>query len=71
MMNNLKIDLNKLKCSFKPNPIEIKLLKGQYLKRKPIPLPWINKNNEVIAFASSYFALKELEVSPIYVGLKR
>jgi hypothetical protein len=68
-MKEMKINLDKFRCSrFRYNFLEVKELKRQFLKKKPIPLPIVNDSNKVIAFYSSYFVLKELKITPIVVA---
>lgn len=65
-MKNIRIKLEKLKCdSSKYNSFEVEHLRGLFLSKKPIPVPYVNEKNEVIAFCSSYFVLKELGISEI------
>lgn len=64
-MRTVQIELKKVTCNSKPNLPEIQFFKKQFLERKPIPAVWIRKN-KVVAFASTYFVLKELGVSPYF-----
>ncbi|MEK6827548.1 MAG: hypothetical protein AABX99_03645 [Nanoarchaeota archaeon] len=60
-MEQTRLSINKIKCdSSEYHEIEVKFLKERFLQKKPIPSPWINKKNEVVAFHSSYFVSKEL-----------
>ena len=49
------------------NEYEVAQFKETYKNGSPIPLPFINKQNQVIAFYNSFFALKELKVASIGV----
>ncbi|MBR9704430.1 hypothetical protein GOV12_03400 [Candidatus Pacearchaeota archaeon] len=69
-MKEIKIPVKDLKCSkSKYNKIEVELLKKRFLNKKLIPSPWINKNNQVIAFYTSFFVLKEIGFKEIGVVL--
>ena len=58
-MNQIKKELNKLKCPIKKkNYHEIKYWETQFLAKKPIPSPVINKNNEILAFHNCFFAIQ-------------
>lgn len=70
-MNQVKIDIKELKCDASYfDKIRFESLKNKFLSREAIHSPWINHNNEVIAFHNSFFVLRELNVSPIIVVLQ-
>lgn len=69
-MNQKTIRINSIKCDYsKYNKIEINLLQKKFLSKQAIPSPWVNKDNEVIAFHNSFFVLKELNIPEISVVL--
>jgi hypothetical protein len=62
-MDKVEKPVCELICSSnKRNDLEVVYWKGIFLERKPIPLPFINKNNEVIAFFNCFFAISDLGV---------
>ncbi len=69
-MRNVNIPLKEVKCNpSKYNAVEVDFWKKIFLSKKPIPSLHINERKEVIAFYSTYFILKELEISEINVVL--
>ena len=63
MEKAISIEISKLKCdASKRNELEIDFLKRLFAAKQPIPCPCVNKNNEVIAFQSSYFVLKDFNI---------
>jgi len=71
-MIQIKKETKDLKCDRgKYNKIEIKFWKKIFLEKKPIPSPWINKKNQVIAFHNSFFIAKELGLKYTYVVIKK
>ena len=70
-MKHIKVNLKELRCDEAQfNKIEVEEMKKAFLKKSPIPSPWINKDNEVIAFHNSYFVAKELGFSDVLVVQK-
>ena len=67
-MKQAKIPMKKLKCdNSRYNKIEVETWKKLFLQKNPIPSPCVNKNNEVMAFFSTYFVMKELNHKTMYV----
>lgn len=67
-MKQIDVQVEEIKCdSSKCNKTEIEFWKKQFLSKKPIPSPWVNERNEVVAFHNVYFALKELKFSKVSV----
>ena len=67
-MRQTKVLMSSITCNnLSYNKKDVLSLKEVFLKKKPIPSPWINNKKEVIFHHSTYFLLKELNHEKIYV----
>lgn len=66
-MPQIKININDVNCNIPYNEIEVKSYARVFQEGKAIPSPVIDNKNKVIAFSSSFYALKDMKIPEIFV----